>query len=166
MRIALGIILLLVATLLQATLVTRIEMLQGNADLVLMTLMALLLIPGNKPDWKWGIPAGLMVGFASALPYWVFLAGYIAAAGICQLLHKRIWQVTLLTLVTATLLGTLVIHLITLTYLWFSANPLGLAEAFNLVTLPSMLLNLILVFPVYAFVGELSKLLIPTEEPA
>lgn len=166
MRIALGILLLLAASLLQVTLVTRIELLQGNADLVLLTLLSWSLVEGTKPDWRWGIPAGLMLGFASALPDWVLLGGYVAAAGIAQVLHKRIWQVTLLTLVTATLLGTLTIHAITLGYFWLSTNPLGLAEALNQVTLPSMILNLILVFPVYAFVGEFSKLLTPSEEPA
>jgi hypothetical protein len=165
MRIAVGLFLLLAASLLQVTLIARVELLRGNADLVLLTLMSWLLLEGNKADWKWGIPAGLILGYLSALPEWVLLAGYIAAAGICQLLHKRIWQVTLLTLITATLVGTLAVHAITLGYLWLSANPLPLGEALNQVTLPSVILNLILVFPVYAFVGEFGKLLIPNEEP-
>lgn len=164
MRIFVGFLLLLIASLLQVTLLTRITLLQGHADLVLIVLMVWLLQEGNKPDWRWGLLAGVMLGWASALPDWVLWAGYAAAAAICQLLHRRIWQVTLLTLVTSTLLGTFVIHLLTMAYLFFSAHPIGLIDGLNYVTLPTMLLNLILVLPVYALLGELTKVLTPTEE--
>jgi hypothetical protein len=163
-RIFVGFLVLLVAGLLQVTLLTRITLLQGHADLVLIVLMVWMLQEGNKPDWRWGLAAGVMVGWASALPDWVMWIGYAAAAGLCQLLHRRIWQVTLLTLVTATLLGTLVIHVLTMAYLFFSAQPIGLVDGLNYVTLPTMLLNLILVLPVYALLGELTKVLTPTEE--
>ena len=164
MRIIVGILLLLGAALLQATLVGRIRLLQGPADLVLVVLMTWMLQEGSRPDWKWGLPAGLMVGFASALPDWVLLIAYMAAAGLCQFFYQRIWQVHLLNLVTATLLGTLGIHLITLTYLWLSTRPLNFGEAFNLVTLPSMLLNLIVVLPINALVTEINKLVSPAAE--
>ncbi len=163
MRIFVGVLLMLAAALLQITLITRISLLQGTADLVLLVMIAWMMQEGNRPDWRWGIPAGIMVGFASALPDWVFWVGYVAAAGICQLLHQRIWQVQLLTLLTATLLGTLALHLITMVYLWIAARPLGFGESFNLVTLPSMLLNLILVLPVNALISELNKLITPAE---
>lgn len=163
MRIFVGVLLLLAAALVQVTLVTRIRLLQGTADLVLLVLIVWMMQEGNRPDWRWGIPAGVMIGFASAIPDWVFWAGYVAAAGICQLLHQRIWQVRLLTLLTATLLGTLAIQLMTLLYLWIDARPLAFGESLNLVILPSMLLNLILVLPVNALISELNKFITPAE---
>jgi biotin transporter BioY len=164
MRVLIGTLLLLLAGLLQVTLVTRMSLLQGEADLMLLVMVAWLLQDGNKPDWRWGIPAGLMIGFISALPDWLFLGAYVAVAALCQLLYQRIWQVKLLTLFTATLLGTLSIHLITIGYLWLSAEPLNIMDAFNLITLPTMLLNLILVLPIFALVGELNKLISPNPE--
>lgn len=163
MRILVGLLLLLGAALLQITLITRFNMLQGKADLVLLVMIAWMMQEGNRPDWRWGIPAGLMVGFASALPDWVLWLGYLAAAGICQLLHQRVWQVKLLTLVTSVLLGTLCIQFFTLIYLWFSAHPPALDQVLNFVTLPSLLLNLILVLPVNALISELNKLIPATE---
>jgi len=163
MRIFVGVLLLLAAALLQITLITRIRLLQGTTDLVLLVLIVWMMQEGNRPDWRWGIPAGVMVGFASALPDWVLWAGFVAAAGICQLLHQRIWQVRLLTLLTATLLGTLAIQLMTLLYLWIDARPLSIAESFNLVILPSMILNLMLVLPVNALISELNKIITPAE---
>ena len=166
MRILVGLLLLLAATLLQVTLMMRINLLQGSADLVLLIMIAWMLQPGNRPSWVWGLPAGLLIGYASALPDYVPLIGYLAAAGVCQLLQIRIWQVPLLTLFSATLLGTLAIHLTTVVYLWLSAQPIAPLEALNLVTIPSMLLNLILVLPINALIGEVNKLLNPELGPA
>lgn len=163
MRIAIGVLLLLAAALLQVTLLARIDLLQGTADLVLLVMVIWMLQEGNKPDWRWGIPAGLMVGYASALPGWLLLAGYVAAAGLCQLLHERVWQVRMLTMVSGVLGGTLIIHLLTLLFMWIEARPLGIGEAFNLVTLPTMLLNLILLLPTNALISELTKLVSPAE---
>src|SRR3990170_8431870 len=118
MRAAIGLLLLLFAALLQVTLMMRINLLQGFADLVLLVMIAWMLQPGNQPSWIWGIPAGLMIGYASALPDYIPLIGYLAAAGLCQILHTRIWQVPLLTMVSATLLGTIAVHLTTMVYLW------------------------------------------------
>ncbi|MEX2143056.1 MAG: hypothetical protein WD740_00550 [Anaerolineales bacterium] len=165
MRILLGIVFLFGAALLQITLVTRISLLQGVSDLVLLTLICWMLQPGNKPDWRWGIPAGLMLGYASALPDWILWVGYIGAAGICQVLRRRIWQGQLLTLLSITLLGTLGIHLVTLIYLFASAHPIDTIEPLNLITIPSMLLNLIFVLPVYAIISEVTKLISPVEQP-
>lgn len=166
MRILVGFILLLGAALLQVTLVTRITLLQGSADLVLLTLISWMLQPGNKADWRWGLPAGLMLGYASALPDWVLILAYAAAAGASQLLKRRIWQGQLLSLLLTTLLGTLIVHLITLAYLFLSAHPMDAFEALNLITVPSMLLNLIFILPIHAIIGEVNKFVNPTEQPA
>ncbi|MBX3046506.1 MAG: hypothetical protein KF698_05880 [Anaerolineales bacterium] len=147
--------------MLQVTLLPRIRMLQGSVDLVLIVLLTWMLQEDNRPDWRLGLVAGLMVGYASALPDLILIVGYTLAALICQLLHRRIWQVRMLTLLTSLLLGTLAIHLITLSYLWLSDNPLSAGDAFNLVTLPTLLLNLILLLPVNALISELNKLIAP-----
>lgn len=162
MRILIGLLLLLSAALLQTTLFARITLLQGSADIVLLVLITWMMQEGNRPDWRWGLVAGLMIGYASALPDLLLLAGYVGAAAICQMLHQRIWQVQLLTLATSVLAGTLVLHTLTLGYMWAVGSPLNLGEAFNLVTLPTVLLNLILLLPINALISELTKLVIPT----
>lgn len=164
MRILTGVLLLLAATLLQITLATRLTLLQGSPDLVLLVLVAWLMLPGYRPDWRWGLVAGLMVGYASALPDWVLVAGYGAGAGICQLLSERIWQVKLFSLFSGALLATLAVHAVTMTYLLVSAQPLNLVDAFNLITIPTMLLNLIFILPLHGIMNEMSKLISPVEE--
>ncbi|UYN91097.1 MAG: hypothetical protein KIT70_06975 [Anaerolineales bacterium] len=165
MRTLMAVLLLLGATLLQITLLPRIRMLQGSVDLVLLIMLTWMLQEENRPDWRLGLVAGVMMGYASALPDLVLIAGYTLAALVCQLLHRRVWQVRMLTMLTSLILGTLVIHIITLGYLWLSDNPISAGDAFNLITLPTMLLNLILLLPVNALITEFNKLISSPANP-
>ena len=164
MTVVFGGLLLLLASVLQVTLMSRFSLLAGTADLLLLVLLTFMLQEDVRADWRWGIAAGLMVDLSSALPVWVSLAAYIGAAGLAQVLETRVWKIPLLTLFATTLGSTLVIQGATMFYLWLNASPIHFGEAFNLVTLPSMLLNLLLVLPVNAVVSELSKLALPGEE--
>lgn len=161
MRTLIVVLLLLGATLLQITLLPRIRMLQGSIDLVLLILLTWMLQEENRPDWRLGLVAGVMVGYASAVPDLVLIAGYTLAALLCQLLHQRVWQSRMLTMLTSLILGTLTVHTVTLGYLVLSDNPIPAGEAFNLIMLPSLLLNLILLLPVNALISELNKLIAP-----
>lgn len=160
---AIGAIILAIAALLQVTLAERVTLLQGPADLVLLTLAAWNLQESVEPDWRWGVLAGLMLSLSSVLPFWLVLVSYGAATLLIQLLRRRVWQIPLLTLFTSIVLGTLLIDGISLTYLWFAASPIDFQEAFNIVVIPSVILNMILALPAYALVGEVSKLLLPGE---
>ena len=159
-----GGLLLLLASILQVTLMGRFTLLAGTADLLLLVMLTFMLQEDVRADWRWGIAAGLMVDLSSALPIWVSLAAYIGAAALAHLLETRVWKIPLLTLFALTLGSTLLIQGVTMFYLWLNASPINFGEAFNLVTLPSMLLNLLLVLPVSAVVSELSKLALPSEE--
>lgn len=163
MRLVLGTLFLALATLLQVTLVYRVTLLQGPANLVLLVMFTWSLQDFDFPDWRWGVIAGLMLSLYSALPLWVLLFSYTLAAATAQFLQQRVWQVRLLTLFASVAIGSLLIDGISLVYLWLSANPINLLDAFNLVLLPSLVLNMILVFPVFALINEVSKLLIPSE---
>ena len=163
MKLVLGILFLALAALLQVTLVFRVTLLHGPANLILLVMLAWILQDFDFPDWRWGAVAGLMLSLYSGLPLWVLLLSYSLAAATAQFLQERVWQVRLLTLFTSVAIGTLLIDGISLVYLWLSANPIDLLDAFNLVLLPSIVLNMILVLPVFTLINELSKLLIPSE---
>jgi hypothetical protein len=59
--------------------------------------------------------------------------------------------------------GTLISHLVTIVALQISGNIILWNEAINLVTLPSLLLNLLLAIPAYLGMGELAGWLYPEE---
>lgn len=154
----------LVACLLQVSLAWRLSLLQGPADLLLLVLLAWMLQEPAKADWRWGVLAGLILSLFSSLPFWVPLLGYTLTALIVRLFETRVWQNSLLTLFTAIVAGTLCIQASTLMYLWLNADQIDILEAFNLVTMPSIILSMILALPIYALLGELTRLLIPSAE--
>jgi cell shape-determining protein MreD len=112
----------------------------------------------------WGAAAGLLVGAISGVPWFIYLAGYLVVNGMARILAHRVWQAPLLAMFTVTLIGTLV--LLMLTYLersLFEGLSLSLNLVFMQVILPSILLNLLLAIPVHALIRGLANRLYPEE---
>lgn len=166
MALIIGAVYILIACLLQVSLAWRLSLLQGPADLVLLVLLAWMLQEPAKADWRWGVLAGLILSLFSSLPFWVPLLGYTVTAAIVGVFETRIWQNSLLTLFTAIVVGIFCVQASTLMYLWLNADPIDILQAFNLVTMPSIILSMILALPVYALIGELTRMLIPPAEEA
>lgn len=159
-----GVIMLGIAAILQTTIASRITLLQGPADLVLLTYLAWVLREEVIGLWQWGLIAGLVVGFASEMPIWIPIATFLLITSFIQLLKTRIWQVPVISLFTTTLLGTFFILSVQWIYVVSTGAPIDFGEAFNLVILPSMTLNLLLAFPIYGLMGEVTLRLYPIME--
>jgi rod shape-determining protein MreD len=163
MAILISIPILSFLLILQSVIVSRFPLLHGTADLVLLTIIAWSLQKRVQTAWHWGIIGGLLVSIASALPFGVPLITYLIAVGLAILLRRRVWQVPILAMFVTTFFGTLIAHLIALVALRIAGTPLSLFETVNLITLPSLLLNLILAIPIYAIFSDLANSLYPEE---
>jgi hypothetical protein len=102
-----------------------------------------------------------MVGYVSALPFGAALAGYFLAAGLGVALRQRVWHMPILAMLIATFFGTLIVHLVEIGALRISGVEIPFWESINLVTLPSMLLNLLLAIPFYAMFNDLAGWVYP-----
>ncbi len=151
------------ALMIQTSIVSRLNLLSGSADLVLLILAAWGLQEQVKRAWVWGLVGGLMVGFVSGVPWYVYLASYLTVVGIARLLTGRVWQAPLLAMFAVTLIGTLVLQMSTFIVLTLSQVPLPLGDTFAKIVLPSVLLNLILAIPIHALVRDLASRIYPTE---
>lgn len=149
--------------MLQTAVISRIPLLHGTTDLVLLTVVAWALQKRVQTAWQWGIIGGLLVGIVSALPLGVPLVSYVLAVGLALFLRQRVWKVPILAMFIATFFGTLITHLVTMVVLRVLGSPLPWLQALNLITLPSLLLNLLLAVPVYTLLGDLANWLYPEE---
>ncbi len=149
--------------ILQSAIVSRLPLLQGSADVVLLVLLAWSLHSRVARAWHWGLIAGLMVGYVSALPFYVPIIGYLAAVSFARLLQRRVWQTPLLAMLLATFVSTLLMQFLSVAGLQLRGDPLAWRESLNLVILPSLLLNMLLALPVYALVTDLANWVYPTE---
>jgi hypothetical protein len=155
-----------VAVIVQNTIVTRINLLVGAADLVLLVLLSWVLQSQETNLWKWGLVAGFLVGLSSALPFWVPLISYSLVVALIIVLHTRIWQAPYWMLLASTFFGTVIVYGLDIFVLWLSGIGFGLEEAFSLIILPSVILNVLFILPVYLFIGEISKMVFPKEVEA
>lgn len=160
--IALPVILLIV--ILQSAVVSRVYLLSGIADLPLVVLAAWALQEEVDSAWHWAAATGLLVGFVSGISWIVPASGYIAVVALAQILQRRVWQAPLLAMFSITFLGTIILSLVSLAVLSFSGVPLPVGDVLGLLTLPSVLLNMLLAIPVYAVMRDLARWVYPSPE--
>lgn len=161
MAVLIAVPVLALLVMIQSAVFSKIPLLQGTTDLVLVALLAWALQKRVRTAWFWAIMAGLLVGYVSALPFGAVLVGYLLAVGLAVLLKQRVWQVPILAMLVATFFGTLMVNLIAILALQLTDTPISFWEAINLVTLPSVLLNLLIAIPLYALFSDLANWLYP-----
>lgn len=156
--------LLALAFMLQTAVVSRITLLSGAADLVLLILITWALQQQVQSSWHWAALAGLMAAFVSGLQPLVLLTAYLLAVALARNVLRQIWQTPILALFTVTFFSTLLLHLITYLALVFRGTPIPFSDALALITLPSVFVNLFLALPVYSFIRDLALWVYPMEE--
>jgi hypothetical protein len=147
----------------QSAVVSRIHLLQGTADLVLLALAAWTLQERVSSAWQWCIIAVLLLSLVTALPLPALGVAYLSITGLALIVRRHIWQVPILAMLITTFTGTLIIQVISVLAIWLEGTSLPLIESLNLVLLPSLLLNLLLALPMYAIMGDLANWLHPKE---
>jgi hypothetical protein len=156
--------LLILAVLIQSAIVSQIKLISGYADLMLIILAAWALQDRVESAWHWAALACIFTGFVSNLPWVVLVIGYLAVVYLAQSLQKRVWQAPLLAMFSVTFAGTIFMHLVSFIVLRLSGTPFTFGDVAGLITLPSLLLNMLFAIPVYTFMRDLARWVYPFEE--
>lgn len=150
--------------ILQSTIVSRVQLGGGAADLVLLVIIAWSLQEQVEHAWIWALIGSAMVAFVSAVPVVATVAGYLIAMVLGRFFHRRIWQAPVLAMFVTTAISTVLQHLIIMTFLNINYSTIALGQGFTAVTLPGAFLNLVLALPVYALVTDFAKWVYPVED--
>jgi hypothetical protein len=165
MAVLLAVPVLIVTLMTQMAILSRLPLLHGTADLVLLVLLAWALQEKVESAWEWTLIGGILVSFVSAMPLFTPLLIYLGITLIARLLYSRIWQVPILAMFVVTIVGTIFQHIISIFVLQiFNQTPVSWWVSLNQVTLPSALLNLLLSLPVYVVITDLAKVVHPVED--
>jgi hypothetical protein len=164
MRNIIAIPLLALAVIFQSAIVSRFSLLAGSADVILVLIAAWALQDGVTTAFHWAFLASVMVGFASRMPWLIYLLGYGGVAFLALLLQRRVWQAPLLAIFSVTFLGTFFMHLVAYVYLRLAGDPLPFGDTMGLITLPSLLLNLLVAIPAQGLMRDLARWVFPTPE--
>lgn len=161
MAILLAIPILGLMVIVQSAVFSQVQLLYGTTDLVLLIVVAWAVQERVTTAWHWGIIAGVLASLATAVPAIAIIPTYVVITGVAIYMRRIFWQRPLLAMITATVLATLISQIITIAVLVINGTPILLIEAFYLITIPSVLLNLLLAIPIYALIGDLANWLYP-----
>lgn len=152
------------AVILQSSIVSQIKLLSGYADLPLLILASWALQQRVKSAWHWAVLACVMLGFVSSIPWPIWIIGYLGVVFVAQALQRRVWQAPLLAMFSLTFLGTLFMNVLSFAVLSVLGTRFVFADVMGLITLPSLLLNMLFSIPVYIFMRDLAQWVYPAEE--
>jgi cell shape-determining protein MreD len=147
----------------QSAIMSRMQMLQGTADLVLLFLIAWAIQNQVQNSWQWAVVAGLIGSMATALPFGTLLIIYLIVTRLGLIIKTRVWKAPLLAMLATTFIGTIAHYFVS--YLAVTTKGIFLPplQVIELVVLPGILLNIILAIPVYVLVRDLANWLYPEE---
>ncbi len=163
MATLIGIPILALTIIIQSTIISRVPLLQGTADLMLLVVVSWIIRERVKATWEWVIMAGLMMGFVSELPFWLPVLAYLLIGGLSLFIKQRVWQAPILALLTATFFSTLILHALSFIVLRVGGTPFAFLDVFRLIMLPSLLLNMLFAIPVFGTISEISNWVYPAE---
>lgn len=156
--------LLMLAAILQSAVVPMFTLLSGTADVLLVILAAWALQEGVTTALQWALLGSLMMSLLSHLPWFIYVIVYGSVVLMARMLQRRVWQVPLLAMFSITFLGTLLMNLMSYAYLRLFGNTAPMSDVLGLITLPSVLLNLLIAIPLFGMMRDLSRWVFPAPE--
>lgn len=154
---------MIVALMLQLAIFSQLPLMSGMADLVLVVLVAWAIQPRNQNPWVWALVGGGLVSLVSAMPWGAPVLIYLLIVFLTRRLQRQTIEIPILGMFIGTILGTFIQHILEMITLFFAGITLPLSESLTLVTLPSVLMNLLLALPIYAIMTDLANRFYPME---
>jgi rod shape-determining protein MreD len=161
MTYVVGVPLLLLAAILQSTVVPDLRLFGGALDLVLLLTLGWTI----SGDWlggiAWGFIGGLCLDLLSGGPLGAASLGLVLMAYFASLTEGRFWRSHVLLPLATIALGTFGFHTLYLIGLSLNGHPVDWGYGLSRVTLPAAVLNTVAMLPVYHALRWLHRLVYP-----
>ena len=105
-----------------------------------------------------------MMSYVSAMPMNGYLWMYLTIWFIIRFIKMRVWQMPLMLMLFVTILSTLLISVGTLVLLFLQNASVSYPDAFRQIIIPSLVMNLLLSIPIYAFLNDVINTIYMNEE--
>ena len=137
---------MLILSVLQTVAVSRLNILSGSADIVLLSIIA------------WGV-----ISLMTAMPAIAVVIGYLIIALITWIIHKRIWQSPILAALLSVIIGSVAKFIVDIIGLQFIGVGFRLITGIREILAPNMIMNLFFIFPIYLLISDLANWIVPKE---
>ena len=158
-----GVPLLVILAILQATVLANMRLLDGAPDLILLAVVAWALTGRTRQAMTGGLIGGLLIDLLSGLPLGVTAIVLVVVVYLVSLTVGRFWEAHLLMPLTTVLWSSLLYHGLSLAVLLVLGLSVDPVYALGRVILPSTFLNLLLALPAAQAAGSLGDTLYPPE---
>jgi rod shape-determining protein MreD len=157
----LSIPILIIAAVLQVTVMPQISFLGGRPDLIFLLVLSWSLNSTLEQAVIWAFVGGICKDLLSAAPLGMSTLGLLCIIFLIFGIRQQLFAVGLFTLIWSTLVGTIVTQSMTIGVLLVSgfqpafADQLGygvVLQQIQYYVLPTVVYNLIVIFPTYLFI--------------
>ena len=154
--------LLALAAVLQSAVLPHFRVLAGGGlDLTLVLALGWTLAGDWQGGAAWGFLGGLFLDLLSGGPLGLYTLAMVLMTYLASLTEGQFWRSHVLLPLAAALLGGLGFHAVVLAGLAIAGHALNWGEALLGMVLPSVLLDLLAILPVYQAMRGLHALLFP-----
>lgn len=144
---------LLVAVLIQATVMPELRIFGGAPDLVLVLVLAYSLITGFEQGVVWAVVGGIAQDLISAVPLGTTSLALVMMVGAVGFVVGRTAPRSFFVPLLAAGAGTVLAHSVTLVVLLVTGRSLPILSTLLYTTLPTVLYNMALMIVVYRVMG-------------
>lgn len=148
---------LVIATILQATLMPQIAVLGGRPDLVFLTVILWSINAPLETGVVWAMVGGVMLDLLSAAPTGTSIVGMILIVFAVNALKDQIYSLNLMLVMGIIGVGTIFQQIIIMIILSLTGFTVLFIESLGYVVLPTMVYNLVFALPVYWFVRRMQR---------
>lgn len=163
-EVIVGLPILAVAAFIQVGFFGQIRLMGGTSDLILLCLIAWSINDRSKYSWILTIAGGLIMSYVSAMPMNGYLWMYLGIWLMIRFIKMRVWQMPLILMLFVTIVGTMLISVGTLALLFIQNASINYLDAFQQIIVPSLVMNLLLSIPIYAFLNDVINTIYINEE--
>lgn len=157
----LGIPILLLAAVLNATLMVEFRVGNGAPDLVFLFVISWALLVSVQDALFWAVIGGVMQDMFSIAPLGTSALGLVVVAFLSDVLFGQISRRNVLIPPLVAAAGTVIYHLGILLALQMASINVPLGRGLSYVTLPTVVYNTLLILPVFRLVGQIHFWLTP-----
>lgn len=159
-EIILSLPVMVLAGIVQVTVFSKLHLLAGNVDLIMLIIIVWSLHEYTRYSWVWAISGSLVMTYLSALPLYGYFVIYMLLWVIIWFIKKRVWQMPLIMTLFLTIIGTVAEGAFSLGVLFLQGYLTAdgvISSAIQEIIVPSLIINLIAAFPVYGFFTEIAN---------
>jgi rod shape-determining protein MreD len=156
-----GIPILILAAILDATLMAELRIGGGAPDLVFLLVVSWALLSTVQEAMLWAVIGGVLKDTLSVAPLGTSALGMVVVVFVADSLFGDVRRNNLVIPPVVAAVGTVVYHLGILAVLGLVGYGVPISEGLLYVTLPTVIYNLILVLPVFRVVGLIHRWLTP-----